>query len=235
MNLRALAVAMFAVGAGVVQAGEVREVRGRVIDEKGRPVAAADVSYTWRANGPANDKAGKPFDLSTVESQKAFWGHVGEMAPFIDKPAKTGPDGRFLLSVRNRYFFVMAMDEPRQRGGLAFLPHGEGPAEIEIRLGPLVRVKGSLEGPGPGEHPSWTHVYTLLPDDPTRPLGSTRLVSCGSFEANFAMSLPPGRYFLNAYRFRGEDVDQISEIDPPKENPADGELARGRPGCAPAS
>ena len=113
MNLRALAVAMFAVGAGVVQAGEVREVRGGLIDEKGRPVAAADVSYTWRANGPANDKAGKPFDLSTVESQKAFWGHVGEMALFIDKPAKTGPDGRFLLSVRNRYFFVMAMDEPR--------------------------------------------------------------------------------------------------------------------------
>ena len=111
-------------------------------------MAAADVSYTWRANGPANDKAGKPFDLSTVESQKAFWGHVGEMAPFIDKPAKTGPDGRFLLSVRNRYFFVMAMDEPRQHGGLAFLPHGEGPAEIEIRLGPLVRVKGSLKDPG---------------------------------------------------------------------------------------
>ena len=31
------------------------------------------------------------------------------------------------------------------------------------------------------------------------------------------MSLPPGRYFLNAYRFRGDDLDQILEIDPPKE------------------
>ena len=31
------------------------------------------------------------------------------------------------------------------------------------------------------------------------------------------MSLPPGRYFLNAYRFRGDDVDRILEIDPPKE------------------
>ena len=38
-----------------------------------------------------------------------------------------------------------------------------------------------------------------LPDDPMRPLDSTRLVSCGSFEARFEMSLPPGRYVLQGY------------------------------------
>ena len=45
----------------------------------------------------------------------------------------------------------------------------------------------------------WTHVYLNLPGDPTRPLDSTRLVSCGSFEARFEMSLPPGRYVLHGY------------------------------------
>jgi thiol-disulfide isomerase/thioredoxin len=38
-----------------------------------------------------------------------------------------------------------------------------------------------------------------LPEDPTRPLDSTRLVGCGSFEARFELSLPPGRYLLHGY------------------------------------
>ena len=117
------------------------------------------------------------------------------MAPLGDQPAKTDHDGRFVLNVHHRFFFVMAMDPPRKRGGLVFLPRGEKPADIEIRLAPLIHVKGALEGPGPGERPGWTFVYTLVPDDPMRPLAMMRLVGCGSFEARFAMSLPSGRYF----------------------------------------
>ncbi|HET6326129.1 MAG TPA: hypothetical protein VFG04_15735, partial [Planctomycetaceae bacterium] len=78
---------------------EDREVRGRVVDEGGMPVAAVDVSYTWRANGPYYDDSGKPIERSGATAQKAFWDHVGEMAPLGDKPAKTGRDGRFVLSV----------------------------------------------------------------------------------------------------------------------------------------
>ncbi len=93
----------------------------------------------------------------------------------------------------------MAMDPERRRGGLLVLPKGKEQESMEIRIGPLVKVRGSMRGPGAGEKPSWAHVYWNLPDDPTRPLDSTRLVSCGSFEARFEVSLPPGYYVLHGY------------------------------------
>lgn len=43
-----------------------------------------------------------------------------------------------------------------------------------------------------------------LSEDSTRPLDSSRLVGCGSFEARFEMSLPPGRYVLQAYNDTGD-------------------------------
>ncbi len=222
MAVRTLVLLTLLAGFGVADpvqtlAVEGREVRGRVVDEGGTPVAAVDVSYTWRANGPYYDDNGKPIERSGAAAQKAFWDRVGEMAPLGDKPAKTGRDGRFVLSVRPGFFFVMALDKARKRGGLVFLPRGDKPTEVEIRLAPLIRVKGSLEGPAPGERPSWTYVYTLVPEDPARPLAMPRLVGCGSYEARFEMSLPPGRYFLEAYRFDGENTDRIARIDPPKE------------------
>jgi thiol-disulfide isomerase/thioredoxin len=219
MAVRTLVLLTLLAGFGVADplrtiAGESREVRGRVVDERGSPVAAADVSYFWRANGPYYDDHGKPIERSDAELRKE---PIGEMAPLGDKPAKTGRDGRFVLSIHPGFFFVMAIDKSRRSGGLVFLPLGNGPAEIEIRLAPLIRVKGSLEGPAPGERPSWTYVYTLVPEDPARPLAMPRLVGCGSYEARFAMSLPPGRYFLDAYRFDGENTDRIARIDPSKE------------------
>ena len=97
----------------------------------------------------------------------------------------------------------MAMDQSRQRGGVAILPKGNSGAPIEIRIGPLVKVRGKFEGPQAGQSPGWTHVYTLVPPDPTRPLHTNRLVSCGSYEGRFEMSLPPGRYLLNGYNEPG--------------------------------
>ena len=85
----------------------------------------------------------------------------------------------------------MAMDSERRRGGLVIIPKGKEGESVEIRLGPLVRVRGSFEGPGFGQRPDWTHVYVQLPDDPTRPLDSNRLVSCASFEAT-EVRLPLG-------------------------------------------
>jgi thiol-disulfide isomerase/thioredoxin len=93
----------------------------------------------------------------------------------------------------------MAMDQSRQRGGLVLLPKGYAGAPLEIRIGPLVKVRGKFEGPQAGQSPGWTHVYTLVPADPTRPLHTNRLGSCGSYEGRFEMSLPPGRYLLNGY------------------------------------
>jgi hypothetical protein len=190
---------------GTARADEL-EVRGRVIDEAGRPLADVDVDSYWRANGSGRDKDGVFLDLKKEENVKLFWSHVGEMEP--SRPGfrrvepglgRTGPDGRFSLKIPDICHALMALDRSRRRGGLARIPKGNETSSVEIRIGPLVKVRGRFEGPEPGKRPDWTHVYTLLPEDPTCPLDTFRLVGCGSFEARFEMSLPPGRYLLNGY------------------------------------
>ncbi len=187
---------------GGVRADEPREIRGRVVDEAGRPVAGAAVGCFWRANGPARDRDGKPYDLKKEENVKLFWGQLGEMEPFArTQPIPAGSDGRFTIKDSAPYHAVMAMDPSRRRGGIAMIPNAEQAEPIEIRLVPLVTVRGSFEGPGSGQQPYWTHVYVHLPEDPRHPspVYSSRLVSCGSFEARFEFRLPPGKYTLQAY------------------------------------
>ncbi len=186
--------------AASAQAVDLRELRGRVIDGKGQPVAGADVSYFWRANGPFWDKQGKPVDLNDAATRKDYWGpaHLGQMEPGVREVAKTDSDGRFQFKIADAYHTLMAMDVRRSRGGLGVVSKSDPSAPIEIRLGPLVRVRGSFEGPAKGVRPAWTHICMRTAFDPTRPLHVTRLVGCGSNQAVFLMSLPPGRYFIEA-------------------------------------
>jgi len=186
-----------------VRADEPQEIRGRVVDEAGKPVADAAVGCFWRANGSGWGRDGKPF-----KDARLFWGQLGEMEPGgLPRPTPAGSDGRFLIKDTRPFFAVMAMDPSRRHGGIALLPKADDAESLEIRLVPLVTVRGSFEGPGPGQQPSWTHVYIHLPEDPSRPLHSTRLVSCGSFEAKFEVRLPPGKYTLQAYsQFADNDL-----------------------------
>src|SRR5262249_38359717 len=120
-----------------------------------------------------------------------------QMEPAGPRVATTDADGRFTVTIASSRHTIMVMDRERARGALLLLTKGKEDAPVDVTIGPLVKLRGCLRGPGPGERPSWTHVYINLPDDPTRPLDSTRLVSCGSFEARFQMSLPPRHYVLN--------------------------------------
>jgi thiol-disulfide isomerase/thioredoxin len=205
------AVAILLPGGARVTAAE-RQVRGRVIDADGKPVAGAAVDCFWRANGPAKDANGKPLDLKIEQNVKLFWSNLGAMEPTVlARSVVTAGDGRFSLAIPDIYHGVMAMDRDRQRGGLVIIAKGREDQPLEIKLAPLVCVRGSFEGPAPGQKPHWTHVYIRLPEDPTRPLDSCRLVSCGSFDAKFEVRLPPGRFILQGYsqyagqeRFEGE-------------------------------
>jgi len=206
--------------ANLAQASETCEVRGQVIDENGKPVAGADVAYWWNANGPPMlmDKNGKLYDADTAEGKAAISAKLGKMFPWGPKPAKTGSDGRFSITVSNRHH-LMAMDESRRRGGLVILPKGERKADVVIRLGPLVRVKGTIAGPAAGERPKdWAMVIAMLPDDPTCPWDSTRLALSGSVEARFEMMLPIGRYMLEAHATKGPDADrEFARVVPDRE------------------
>lgn len=177
-----------------------RQIHGRVVDQAGRPVAGAGVSYFWRANGTGRDKDGTRLDLKKEENVRIFWGRLGQMEPTgKPEPVTIGDDGRFSLTMGESYQVVMAMDSPRQRGGHVFVPTGKVLDDLEIKIGPLVRIRGSFEGPGAGQQPYWTHVVVHVPKDPTRPIDITDVASCGSFDAKFDIRLPPGRYSLEAY------------------------------------
>ena len=95
------------------------------------------MSYWWNANGPPMrmDKNGKPYDADTMEGKAAISAELGKMFPWGLKPAKTGPDGRFSISVPVNFHHLMAIDESRRRGGLAILPKRGKKADVEIRLG----------------------------------------------------------------------------------------------------
>jgi hypothetical protein len=79
--------------ANFVHADDERIASGRVLDEGGKSVARADVSFYWRANGSPNDKNGKPYDMSSPEAQRIYWGNIGKMEPFWESPAPA-QDGR---------------------------------------------------------------------------------------------------------------------------------------------
>ena len=106
-----------------VRANEPKEVRGRVVDEAGMPVADAAVGCFWRANGSSRDRDGKPYDLTKAENVRLLWGNLGEMEPTgRPQPIRAGSDGRFSIKDPDPYFAVMAMDPSRRHGGIALLP-----------------------------------------------------------------------------------------------------------------
>ena len=99
LEIRAAILASVVVG---VSAGEMREFHGRVIDESGMPVAAADVGFYRTANGPLKERNDEQYELESVEGRKVFSANLGKMLSLggVDKSTRTGPDGRFSISVR---------------------------------------------------------------------------------------------------------------------------------------
>jgi hypothetical protein len=160
--------ACLALGVAAV-ADDVREVKGRVVDRDGKPVAGVEVASFWN-------------------------GQDGRLSPFPPS-AKTDADGAFTLKVQTygRDQAILAVDPDRKRGGTAVVA-AKGPADAaEIRLEPLVNVHGGFSCKELGAKPEWTNVYmNLMP-------GRLRLVQCSSTEAAFSLRLPPGKYEFDGY------------------------------------
>ena len=109
-------------------AGEMRNVKGCVVDETGTPVAHADVAFFWTANGPLNDPSGKPYDFDTVEGRRALTANLGKMFPLgdIERPTKTGPDGRFSMSIPGDRHHLLAIDHSSESRGPGEPAQGTG-------------------------------------------------------------------------------------------------------------
>ena len=201
-----------------------REVRGRVVDEADRAVAEVRVAPFWSGNGTGKHPDGSPLDLKKTEDVRAFWGKVGTMEPRGRAVTTTGLDGSFTLKVSDIDPAIMAMDRSRERGGLASVTKIKPGEAIEIRLRPLVRVRARFAGPTAGTPPYWSHAYVMTPEDPTRPLDSRRLAQCGSLDGRFEVSLPPGRYGLDAYGISKDDDDIDLGVSPNPEFVVTGEV-----------
>ncbi len=185
------------------------EVRGHVLDRQGRPVANASVAWQWRANGTGRKPDGTFLTLTDDDQLLEFWGHIGEMEPFVN--VKTQIDGAFAAKVRDRARAVMAMNESRSHGGIVEIPSPYNGEPLQIRMKPLIRVRGKLESQVPDKPSKFSHLYVELPEDSTRPLHISRIVSCGSFDGRFEFRLPAGVYVLDAYGI--SDTEVVDEID----------------------
>jgi hypothetical protein len=182
-------------------------LRGRVIDEIGKPVAAAVVDHYWRSNGKQIRTDGLPLDLNKKEDLKIFHGNLGQMEPL--RGTTTAADGSFELAVTSRRHSVIAMDAERKRGALIVISNGAEARPVEIKLRPLTKLQGRFRLAGSDAKPDWTNVYVETPEDPTRPIDNFRLTQCSSFEARFETWLPPGKYILDAYGISNTKTDEI--------------------------
>jgi thiol-disulfide isomerase/thioredoxin len=141
-------------------------VSGRVVDERGKPVAGAQLAEDWFADQTLPLKP--------------------------NRPARTDAEGRFSLELQldGRDTVVMARDAAERFGGLQVIPAKgpDGPIEIKVALMAEVRGRFSCEesGQAPAEAPV---VMALEP-------GGLRLASGRFRGPAFAMRLPSGRYRL---------------------------------------
>jgi thiol-disulfide isomerase/thioredoxin len=112
---------------------------------------------------------------------------------------QTGPDGSFVAKTFSSEHALLVMDRERKRAGLALLPPGSEARPLEIHLKPLVRVKAKFTTRESKSPIYWINVYVQIAAEPEKPLDTTRLLHCGSFESRFEVLLPPGEYTLDAY------------------------------------
>lgn len=154
-------------------AQEEMKVTGRVLDAAGKPVAAAKIATFWT---------------------------VADGIPTPYKAATTDTEGRFTLPVAfyGRRQGLLAYAKDRKTGGLLVVEPKAADKPVEIKLGPLVRVRGKFFCKELNKRPKWTNVYLMS--------GTARFLMCASNEASFSFALPTGTYKFWGY---GTDIRDV--------------------------
>ncbi|MEM1068831.1 MAG: TlpA disulfide reductase family protein [Planctomycetota bacterium] len=184
------------------------EVTGLVVDRDGKPVANADISPWWRANGSPSQSDGTDYDLNDSDQVSLFWGNVGKMHPW--QPGdRTDREGGFSLNTHSK-MHVLVMDRHRHQGAI-FRMSEKSHRDVHIKLSPLTTVRLRVAIKDSKAKPIWSHTYVHLESDEHYPLASTRLASCGSETDEMEFRLPKGTYHLETYAVSG--VGQPDDID----------------------
>ncbi len=188
-----LVLVLFASSSLVAQE-EAKRVRGRVVDEAGRPVAGASVSALWGANGLDKDQV---VALQGAQPEK-LWQNEGKMEPWGGTRVVTDADGRFSIPAPDRKNSLLVYDRERRHGALIVFDPKHSEVPVEVRLRPLVRVFGTTRLSGAEGPLKWSAVYLKTPYDPNAPMLFQRMAICGSYQNRFAFLVPPGRWEINA-------------------------------------
>ena len=185
-------------------------VRGKVVDEQGQPVAAATISDFWSGNGKRTRADGTQvkFPLNDKSDLRVLSSNIGEMEAFSRESfAIANADGSFVFRLDKDQRTLIVMDRPRQKGALVRLQKGREEQPIEVRLGPLVHVHGNFVCAENGKKPYWAIADLNFVAAEEFPLECTRIAACGTFDSKFDLSLPLGDYELYA---NGTPNDQES-------------------------
>jgi thiol-disulfide isomerase/thioredoxin len=153
-------------------------IRGKVVDEAGKPVAGITLSTHW---------------------------YKSEEAPFLpaEGVAKTDDQGQFRLELTfyyGRSESLCALDLEKKRGGLAAVGPKTPDEPITIKAGPLVHVHGKYVCKELGKPVGWTNsMFMSMPE-------RWRICQSMTQKGEFSVLLPPGSYSLQGYG--GPDVGQ---------------------------
>lgn len=188
------------------------ELRGRVVDEQGKPAAGVDVTTNWNANGFTLEQLAK-FQKEGGDSSEHDQ-NEGRMEPWGTGRTQTDGDGRFAITMNWNQGCVLAMDQSRKLGALFLRETEELPSGVELQLVPLVRVHGRLTVPTIAAVPEWTVGIARAPDSENVPLRFGRVAECTSRKGTFEMWLPPGKYQIEG---AAEHGGQRYENDPFKQ------------------
>ena len=168
------------------QSKDLYEIRGRVVDAKGRPVAGVELGTGWNFGG---------------DSVRPRW-----RSGVVAKPGTklvTDEDGRFAgtLYARRPAVAIFALDLQKHRGGTVIFEKKKIQADYLLTLGPLVHLHGQVELPETQVKDKTRYLY--LTDKRARiAIGS--FVSAGSA---FSFWAPPGEYDLS---FSAKDVKKVT-------------------------
>jgi thiol-disulfide isomerase/thioredoxin len=166
------------------------KVKGRVVDETGKPVVGLEISRIWNSD------------------------RDGQLRPL--EPVKSAADGTFSLELTffNGQPNVLATIDPkRKRGGLVVVEVKNASEPVTIQVGPLVHYHGKYESKELGEPVGWTN--TMLFVTP----GNVRFYQYQSKDSLFDFWLPPRTYLLSGYgssdvgRHRRELTLLIDKLD----------------------
>jgi len=170
-----------------VFARDVHDVRGRVVDEAGRPVAGIRVGTHWTTTGGA---------------MSAQWKSDAYMQERLT--IRTDDQGRFggPLYFDGRPLALVALDLETRRGGTAILNLDALEDEFTLTVGPLVRLSGEVRIALPLLADNTVRAFIF---DPRAPIAIASAVVEG--EGAWELLLPPGRAKLSYAALELERVE----------------------------